>query len=150
MNGYAYHPMVRITPTDGLARTFDLRQEFRDARGQSRSRVQYEFVSDDYEDVNKRTRNTTFGFRVNVRLWFDIANVVDHKALAEISTAFNNKDTVELSLDAGFTYRAMLMERAPSPRAFGGKTIAGARHEIRLTTVELLDEHPAMTASGGW
>ncbi len=150
-NGYAYHGMVRITPTDGLVRVFDLRAEFHDARGQSRTRVRYTHQAEDYEDVNKRGRQTKFGIRVEVQLYFSIVSIEDHKALASIVTALMGTATVELSLDAGHTYRAVLMHRnAPSPRPFGRKTLAGAEFRLRLETVELLDTQPVMNKEGGW
>jgi hypothetical protein len=57
---------------------------------------------------------------------------------------------VELSLDGGFTYREVTMEDVSSPRALGGKTFIGARHELRLECVDLIDDKPRMTAEGGW
>lgn len=148
---YEYHPLVRVTPTDGAPWTRDLREAFRDARGPVRVLVDYDFEHEDYDDVNRRRRRTAFGFRPNVRLTFDIVNIADHPALAEIETALAHPThVVELSLDGGHTYRKVVMTDVSSPRALGGKTIVGARHELRLECVELLDEKPAMTAAGGW
>lgn len=150
MTGYAYHGLVRITPENGAARVLDLRSEFRDAQGQARTRVDYEFEAEDYEDVNRRLRRTAFGFRVEVRLSFDILTTADHAALADIVSALASTDTVELSLDAGFVYREVVMTDAPSPRPFRNKTYIGARHDLRLECVELLDEMPTMNTEGGW
>lgn len=104
--GYSYHPLIKITPTDGAAKTLDLREEFRDAKGQTRTRVEYDLEADDYTDVNYRERLTKHGIRVNVRMRFAILQQADHASLAEIVTALAQTGTVvELSLDAGSTFR---------------------------------------------
>lgn len=149
--GYAYYPLVRVTPDNGWPTIYDLRAAFSDARGPERSRLRYRQIEDGYEDVNHRARQTTFGFRVRVQLWFVIVTTEDHATLAAICTALNNRHkTVELSLDGGTTYRQIILDQAPSPRALRNKTYVGARHELRVETVDPIDDFPTMTATGGW
>ena len=147
---YEYHPMIRVTPLNGAAFVRDLRDQFADASGPTRTRVDYDFMQEDYDDINKVRRRTPFGIRCEVRLRFTIVDVEEHAALAEIVTALMGDATVELSMDGGFTYREVIMSRAPQPRPLARKTIIGAQHEIRLECVELLTEMPSMTVQGGW
>lgn len=148
--GYSYHPLIRITPTDGAAKVLDLRQEFSAARGPESIRVDYSLDADDYLDVNRNRRQNVFGIECDLRLTIPIVDTAEHATLAEIVTAFLGTSKVELSLDGGYTYREVNATRLPSPRPFRGKTHAGARHEIRLECVAPLTEQPAMTAEGGW
>ncbi len=147
MGGYNYHPKIRMTPDNGIPETFDMRTLMTDASGQTKTALRYQDEGTMVEDVNYKIRRVERGLRPEVLLTFDIATMADHSALATITSRLIRRDwLVELSLDAGTTFRAVeLLRLPPTPRPFRGKTIGGATFVLALRCVELIPDLPAMT-----
>lgn len=150
MSGYRWHPIFKLIPDNGAETTVDLWDQIPGTTGPVRIDLQYREDQDEWQDIDRVIRSQVFGFRVAVRMDFDITDMQEHQVLANITNALADESTqVQLSLDAGFVFRAVKLDRAPRPRPLNGKTFAGASFRLDLSCTELLDELPALV-EGAW
>jgi len=156
MAGYLWRTWIRMTPQDGPSETLDLGFIF--PGGFTASGVltaaepRYREVQDMRETIERRLRPLRFGFRPEVRLRFDIVETDPNAAvLAKIVRRLMDPYwRVELSLDDGRTYREVVLREAPSPEPFGGKTVAGATHELRVIAKEAVRGFPDIRTGTSW
>ncbi|HET6373005.1 MAG TPA: hypothetical protein VFG76_06845 [Candidatus Polarisedimenticolia bacterium] len=148
--------LVRITPKDGPVETINLSTGFLDG-GSSRSVLTraeptYREELEDREDINRASRPLLLGFRPEVALEFQVTKFsAHHPTIAKIQNRLmSSYYRVELSLDNGTTYREVVLKRAASPRAFSGKTVAGAKLELIVETRELISTYPDIGAGTSW
>jgi len=149
--GYSWHPLVRVTPQNGLPREYDLRWDTPWAGGPLRVRIQYAEETLEREDINRRRRDVVLGWRPEVRLTVAAGeDMTDADIYAAIATAFAEEGSrIDLSLDAGQTWREVKLLRVRGPEPLGGKTHIGAEYEIELIGAELLTTFPAVQ-DGRW
>jgi hypothetical protein len=146
-----FHHYVRIRPANGDARVLDLWAEFPEMEGPTRTVPNYRQLAETRDDVNRARRQTRFGVRASVDLTLMIFDRDAHESLSTIVTALLDDETaVDLSLDAGQTWREVVMvDGAPSPQFHQGKLFLGASYQLKLECVEPLESLPTL-ALGGW
>lgn len=144
--GHAYTPIFRVTPLAGPAFTVPL-------SGYSwvtRAQPLYERVTTDHEMIDRGIEQTPYGFRVRVALEFEFPTPSTNETdLAQdvIDHALNEDSGIEISLDNGTTYRAVVLEE------YGQAAIAEKNIGVRTTTLwvckELIANKPPV-GSGAW
>ncbi|HOC17125.1 MAG TPA: hypothetical protein PKK95_02600 [Vicinamibacterales bacterium] len=153
MSGYAWWPMVRITPANGPEVVRDLKSDLSTLWGIGPTKIAVKHAPQikQRQDVNDRERPLLKGFRVEVDLTFEVSDeMTDHDILAEIVTAcLDQYQVVELSMDGGLTYRGVVLTDYLGPDPLGGKPVAGAKYELHFRCRELVTELPAI-GTGNW
>lgn len=149
---YQWQPLVRITPDNGAVETIDLRTGMTYLGRPVKCAPKWTPATEMREDVNRSARVRVDGVRIDVEFDFDIGgtSMADHEVLSRIvNTLLAQSALVELSLDNGATYREVVLLKYTGPDPFRGKTIAGARFQLDLRCVDLVDE-VAPIRSGSW
>ena len=151
VNGYEWRHLVKMTPQNGSEEIYDLQTLLSDASGPVRTQIDWRPEVDQREDVNRRGRSRTWGFRLACTLTFDIMTMTDQAYLVTIleRLALRPLWRVDLSLDAGAFYEQVELVNYGGPSPLGGKTFVGGRFEIGLRGVELLDRPPAIATTLG-
>ncbi len=153
MSGYAWWPMVRITPANGPAVVRDLKSDLSTIPGTGPTKVAVKHAPQikQRQDVNDAERPLLKGFRVDVELTFEVADeMLDHDILAEIASACLDQDQiVELSMDGGLTYREVVLTEYRGPDPINGKMYVGAKYELNFRCRELVQDIPAI-GMGNW
>jgi len=149
--GYAWNVRVRMTPRDGPAEEINLSTVF----GSTllvMADIRYRPEFERRETINRRARPLRFGIVPEVRLRFELTDYVNHHpTIAKIVRRLLDPYwIVELSLDAGTTYREVWLRDDPGPDALGGKTVAGGRHELRLVVSEPVNNYPDIRSGTSW
>lgn len=143
--GYRWHPVVRLVPAYGDARTIDLTQAFTDASGPVETEAGHREEIRRRTDVNRRSRPQIYGFRPFANFSFDILTMEDHASLVDIVGCLSEQDAkVYLSLDGGITEREVALRRYRGPRAIAGKQFVGGTYQLQIEAVDLIDRPAAM------
>lgn len=149
MNGYSWHPVLRVIPENGPQYDLDIKQQFLDGWGPTRVRLRYRQEDTSRQDINRKEHQTVHGFRQEITMTLHMIDMREHRPLTNIINAFMApNDTVQLSLDGGFTFREVTLDRPPSPSPIRNKTLVGALLEFRMRAAELVDSLPVLTE--GW
>jgi len=147
--GYLYQPWVRFTPKNGAVETWKLSEKFTDVEGPAQCRVDYVLDFAKRTDLNRQRGQIHHGFRPRVHMVLDIWTMEDQAHHAFLINRLVNPElcTVDLALDAGLTWRPVLMERSPDgPDPLGGKVFVGARFVLDLEARSLIPEYPDLVA----
>lgn len=145
MSGYKRDIVFRIAPRNGGEHVIVCNESFTDAGGHLSADVRYPLEQKWREDIGYRSRPLTFGYRPTVDINFAIWTMADQHALAQVMDALcDDRVDVYASLDARCTERLVRTRNAPSPKPFGGKTVAGAEFSLQLECVELIAALPKM------
>lgn len=146
-DGFANWPLFRVTPLDGPAFTIDVRQAIPSTVIGGPIRIRRRVTPD---LVNRRTINRTRkqlfrGWSVQVAMTFvflgDEIEMSECRVLSQIVDALQEVQSgtiVELSLDYGNTYRAVLLQDLNGPDQLEGKTI-GMQWVLTVETVDLVE-----------
>lgn len=136
--GYVHTVKVKMIPDNGAIETVTLTGGFATAGGDVttvlvENDLTYEPIQDDDETLNRDLRVTSFGFRPEVRLKFDIREQAHLRTVLKIANRCLDPNwRVLLSLDSGSIYREVILRKMKGPEPFKGKTVAGARWELLL------------------
>jgi len=156
MAGYAWKVWIRMTPRDGTVETLDLSNIFPGGFSVggvlAKAEPRYREEQDMRETINRRARPLRFGIRPEIRLRFDIVETSpNHAVLAKIVRRLTDPYwVVAISLDNFNTFRDVYLKEPPTPDPFGDKTVAGARHELRLMCVEPVRDFPDIRTGTSW
>lgn len=135
---------VRISPTNGAQRTYDLDALPAMVVGYSLS---YRPELLHRTTVKRQIQPASLGFRPVVRLTFHTEDQAVQSVLSDIVGALIERRqvvVVSLSLNAGALYRAVALSGYRGPTPIGQKTVAGAVYELELSCVETIQEVPQM------
>jgi len=134
---YSYSPFLRVTPPAGAAIVYDLGAIDRMTVAQWIP----EPVFNAKETVRRRRKNIRYGWRLRaVFAWFVEAGSAGENTLVDIGYAINrNGYGLELSMDAGVTYRAVELEDWPPRTNIEEKNVA-AIYRGEFVCVDLLSE----------
>lgn len=147
--GYVWIHWVKLVPDDGVDEVLALRALLTDAAGPTRTGLENVHDKDTRQDINKIDRQHSFGVKQKVSLRCEILEMADHATLVKIANAaLDNGTTIFLSLDAGLTYKEVIVTKLPSPRSIRNITAVGAIFDLRFQTVHLQDEMVAI--EDGW
>lgn len=150
MGGYSWTPKIRVDPSDGPDKAYDLKALLTDGKGPILVELDYPPVIEPRDDVNRALRPDVRGYRPTVALTFDVLTMADQGNLAEIEAALAEGTTdVYLSLNNGTTERAVVLIGRRGPTPLGGKNFVGARYRLELAAVDLIPEVPKI-GSGNW
>lgn len=156
MAGYRWRTWIRMTPKDGLAEVLDLGFPYPGGFLANSVLVSaeptYREVLESRETIERRLRPLILGYRKEVRLRFDVIDTdPDAAVVGKIARRLMDPYwTVELSLDDERTYHEIVLRSAPGPDPLGGKTIAGARLELRVMTKEAIRNYPDIRTGTSW
>lgn len=152
MTAYAWWPMFRITPDNGVAETLDFRTGFLNPGVAVRTEPSWSAEGKQRLDINKSERPRMDGWRVEVELELHVWGeaMPDHEPIARlVSAAWAEGYTIALSCDAGVTYRDVVLTKYGGPDPIAGKTFVGAKFKLTFRCVDLIDDVAAI-ASGSW
>jgi len=149
MSQYAWRPVFKFVPTDGIEETLDLMEV-----------LPPKSVEPDHQpdvtartDVNRRSNAKPWGFRPICKMTFEVidTSLVQYLLLVVNRLRQNDTWTVYLSLDGGLTHRQMDPDAKfhDGPKAIQGKTFAGATYTLAVQAVDLIDQVPGL-GTGVW
>lgn len=133
VQGYEYHHLLRTTPKNGFAQTFDFRELFPDAERPVRTDVGWDEIREDREDINYNDRTVFRGYRLNCRLAIAILTTDHQRYFVEIDHRLKSSAwDCELSFDAGARWYRVRGVGDYRPEPLGGKNFAGAMYQLGL------------------
>jgi hypothetical protein len=142
-----YRPILRVTPPAGATSTYDLSTY----RFLSVVQPSWEPLFTEMEMLDRSTQQTRYGFRVSVALALEFPNAESASestlATSIVTQAMDDAYSWELSLDAGATYRAVVLSQYSEAR-MGEKNI-GLSVSMIWTCVSIVLTKPAVLG-GGW
>ena len=144
--GHTYTAIFRVTPLAGPAFTVDLSAY----QWKTKAQPFLEPIILQKEMLDRSVRQTRYGYRLRVGLDFEFPTPsTDETALARdvLTTALDDDQSIELSLDNGATYRVVLLE-AMEQVALAEKNI-GVKISTSWVCRDLLQTKPAV-GSGSW
>jgi len=104
--GYAWHPVIRCVPDNGVEETIDLRTVLTDLHGPMKTDAKYSAIQERRETINRRIVPAPFGFRAEIILTLDILTMADAANWTKIVNRCMSPDwAVYLSMDGGVTER---------------------------------------------
>jgi len=134
--GYRWQPRIRVRPQNGVTYTVDL-TTLSYVKTPAQVAVSPEAELDQRKDVD-RVRSILFrGWHHAIRLEFIIGDTMaDHATLVGILNALARPEDydVDLSLDAGATWRQVILHGYSGLEPLGGKTHVGAQVRLDLDT----------------
>lgn len=149
MSGYAWTPIVRLTPQNGLPREYDLTSALSWAGGPTATSLSWDQESLERETINRRRRDCVLGWRPVVKLTVQIGgDMLDDDVVADIQSAFARGEIVELALD-GLTYRRVRLEKVKGPEPLAKRTYIGAEYELEFVGDELVTDRQPISY-GRW
>lgn len=142
---HTYSPRFRVTPMAGPAATTVLSTMSWNIKAQP----MYEPIANQHEIIDRSMEQTRYGYRCRVALDFEFETPsTDETSLASILTsAEDDNQMIELSLDGGTTYREVLLEEF-NQEALDGKNIGIAVQSVWVCK-DILTTKPAV-GSGSW
>ena len=148
MGGFRWSVMFRLTPLNGIPQTIALdATTLTEGRGPLLIHPSYEPDDEIEEDVLRSMRVQFFGWRLSVELGFRVGTMTDQAVLAEIRDALASpRIDVEMSLDGGSTYRAVIGRGDFGPGRLNGKWTAGAEYSFTAVCKDLLTELPRIAS----
>ena len=134
---YSYSPFLRVTPPGGPAIIYDLAAIDRMTVAQWIP----EPIFNPKETVKRSRKNIKYGWRLHAAFaWFVEAGSASENTLVDIAYAINrNGYSLELSMDAGVTYRDVELEGWPARTNVEEKNIA-AIYQAEFVCVDILSE----------
>lgn len=154
--GYRFAPRFRLVPENGIESEIDLSTAFLDAAGATRTfltgaRVEYPEDKSSSLDVNRELQLIAFGFRPEATLTFMLTNLQGYRVIAEIVNRLMDPTwRVYLSMSGGSNYREVHLVRRTGPVPIRDKTLAGARFDLVVQTVGLIDQLYPIEQGGWW
>jgi hypothetical protein len=153
MSGYEWHPIFRLTPTDGPVSEIDLRYGTELPPLRTRLRIDEEIRQ--RRDVNQVLRPLVRGLRWRVTFeWLVTGEMYDHDEIVKVVNALIDRTTtVELTLDGHYgddaVYRECVFRGRSGPEPIQGKTHAGARYTLDVEGAALLSAETPI-GDGRW
>jgi hypothetical protein len=134
---FSYQPLLRVTPPAGTPIVYDLAAIDRMKIAQWIP----EPIFDAKETVRRQRKNISYGWRLRASfVWFVDPGSVSENTLVDIAFAVNrNRWLLELSMDNGGLYRAVVLDSWPPRTNIEDKNVAGL-YQAEFVCVELLNE----------
>jgi hypothetical protein len=143
---YAWLPVMRFIPQDGPEELLVLYEAFSDTSGPGKVVPSHAPEMVESMDSQRRATLRPFGFRPMCKMTFELVDMAQQAYLQAMLVRLmaTGSWACHLSLDDAATFRQVVLDSYSGPEPLRGKTFAGAKYEVGVRGVDLLEEPPVL------